>query len=143
MQKKLLAILAIAALAPFTLAACGDDEPAADPTPAAPATDTGGADKPATGSSTVRIAADPGGTLAFEQSAVDADAGTVTIEFTNESSTPHDVLVEGPDGDLGGTDTITGDTASAELELDSGDYTFYCSVPGHRDAGMEGALTVK
>ena len=36
----------------------------------------------------------------------------------------------------GGTKTLT-------MTLAPGTYTYYCSVPGHRQAGMQGTLTVK
>jgi uncharacterized cupredoxin-like copper-binding protein len=66
----------------------------------------------------------------------------VTIELDNPSSTPHNVEVEG-----GGieevSDTITESTASVNVDLQPGEYVYYCNVPGHRDAGMEGTLTVK
>lgn len=92
----------------------------------------------------VEVAADPNGALAYQQDELSADAGTVAIELTNESSVPHDVNVESQDGeDLGGTEVITSDTARAEVELSPGTYTFYCSVNGHRDAGMEGTLVVE
>jgi plastocyanin len=105
-------------------------------------TSTGGA---AGGGSTVKISADPSGQLAFLQSSVTASkAGPVTIDFTNQSPVGHDVHVSDSSGkDLGGTDIITGTSTSATVNLKSGKYTFFCSVPGHEAAGMKGTLTVK
>jgi plastocyanin len=68
----------------------------------------------------------------------------VTIDFTNEASLAHDVRVEDADGEnLGGTSVFAEGEESATVELESGEYTFFCSVPGHREGGMEGTLTVK
>ena len=53
-------------------------------------------------------------------------------------------MVEDQNGnEITRTDVIPGDTATAVGEFEAGDYTYYCSVDGHRDAGMEGTLTVK
>lgn len=142
MKTKLAVLFALLALVPFALAACGDDDDE-EPTTAAETTETtetgGGTGG---GASTVSFTADPSGELAFEESSAEASAGTVTLELTNESAVPHDVQIEGPEGDIGGTEETTGGSVSAEVELEPGDYTFYCSVPGHREAGMEGTLTV-
>jgi len=72
-------------------------------------------------------------------------AGDVTIAFQNKSSIPHDVTVTG-DGDkkLGATEQITGSSAKLDLKaVKAGKYTFFCSVPGHEQAGMKGTLTVR
>ena len=145
MSSKLLTLLAVLALAMFGLAACGgDDEEEPATTDAATTEDTattGGST--GGGGSTISFTADPSGGLAYQEDSVEASAGTVTLELTNDASIPHDVQVEGPDGDLGGTETVSGDSTSAEVELEPGEYTFYCSVPGHRESGMEGDLTVE
>jgi plastocyanin len=94
--------------------------------------------------SSLDIEADPGGNLAFTSDKATATAGDVTVNFTNSSPVPHDVHIESKSGeDLGGTEVIQEGSDSGEVELKPGTYTFYCSVPGHRQAGMEGTLTVK
>jgi plastocyanin len=133
--------LALSTLA-LVAAGCGDDdeEPAeSTPAPAETTTPSGGGG----GGSTVSVAADPSGRLAYEPTTLTATAGEVTIEFTNEASLPHDVVVEQDGEDLGETERITESSTSTTVDLQAGEYTFYCSVPGHRDAGMEGTLTVE
>jgi plastocyanin len=91
--------------------------------------------------STLNIAADPGGALKFTQSSLTAKAGKVTIDFTNKASIPHAVVITG-NGVNAKTKVVTGGNASTTANLKPGKYTFYCPVPGHRQAGMEGTLTV-
>jgi plastocyanin len=137
------AVLVVVALSAFGLAACGgdDDDDGGDTTAAAPATTTAPAGG---GGSSVDISTPPGSDLAYDQSEVNATAGTVTINFDNQQSTPHDVKVEDSGGtELGGTDLISSQTTTGTVDLQPGSYTFFCSVPGHREAGMEGTLAVK
>jgi plastocyanin len=138
------ALIAIALLAVLGLAACGgDDDDDGGETAAAPATTTAPAGGGG-GGSTVAISTPPGSDLAYEQSDVSAKAGTVTIDFDNQQSTQHDVKVEDSAGEeLGGTDLISSSTTTGTVDLQAGSYTFFCSVPGHREAGMEGTLEVK
>jgi len=125
-------------LAAFVLAisACGGGGSSSSTTPATTGGGGGG------GGSTVKISADPSGALKYEQTDVSATAGSITIDFTNMSSLPHDVTIEG-NGASGATDQITDSTTSTTVDLEPGTYTFFCSVDGHRAAGMEGTLTVK
>jgi plastocyanin len=68
----------------------------------------------------------------------------VTIEFTNMAPLQHNVTVESSGGQqLGATPTFNEGTKQLTLNLTAGTYTFFCSVPGHRQAGMQGTLTVK
>ena len=88
--------------------------------------------------------ADPSGQLAFTTDEATAKAGKVTVDFTNSSPVPHDVAIEDSSGEvLGQTETTAEGTDSTEVELKPGSYTFFCEVPGHRQAGMLGTLTVK
>jgi plastocyanin len=66
----------------------------------------------------------------------------VTIEMANMSPLEHNVTVAQGSAVLGATPTFKGGTRSLTLSLKPGTYTFYCSVPGHRQAGMEGTLSV-
>jgi plastocyanin len=137
------AVLVVAALAVLGLAACGgdDDDDGGDTTAAAPATTTAPAGG---GGATVAISTPPGSDLAYDQSDVNATAGSVTIDFDNQQSLQHDVKVEDSGGtELGGTDLVSSGTATATVDLQPGSYTFFCSVPGHREGGMEGTLNVQ
>ena len=139
-MKKLLVLLTALALAAFGLAACGGDD-SSDTTSAATeeTTATGGG-----GGATVKFEADPDGALAYTQTDVSAPAGSDTIEFDNPASLGHDVVIEDSDGnEVARTDVISGSTTTTDADLQAGTYTFFCSVDGHRDAGMEGTLTVK
>lgn len=92
----------------------------------------------------IAIEANPEGSLAFEEKEVSAKPGKDTVDFTNQSSVPHNVTIEDSAGEnIGETETLAEGSSSATVELKPGTYTFYCSVPGHRAAGMVGTLTVK
>ncbi len=90
------------------------------------------------------IAADPSGKLAFTKTTLSAKAGTVTIAFTNHSPAPHNFTLEKGAGGppVGATPTFNGATKTLSAKLAPGTYTFFCTVPGHRTAGMQGTLTV-
>lgn len=79
--------------------------------------------------------------LAFEPSRLSASAGEVLIELTAEEADRHTFTIEELN-DREVVEAAAGQTESGTVELEPGTYTFYCSVPGHREAGMEGRLTV-
>ena len=82
------------------------------------------------------------GSLVFDPTALEAKAGEVEIDYTNPSPVSHSVAIDAPGGSAG--DVVSGgEVSTATAKLDPGAYTFYCTVPGHREAGMEGTLTVK
>lgn len=80
--------------------------------------------------------------LTFQPSELSAQAGTVTIELTAGAGVNHTLVVAGVNGDRPVVEAPPGDTATGSVELSAGDYTVYCSVPGHREAGMQATLTV-
>jgi len=144
-MKTLTLALALAAVA---LAGCGssDKEKAAStstPTPTATATATaasGGAS--AGGGQVVKLAADTSA-LKFDKSTLTAKAGKVTLSMANPSGLPHAVSIEGNGVDKDGNTVQKGGTSTVTATLKPGSYEFYCPVDGHRQAGMEGKLTVK
>jgi plastocyanin len=141
---------ALFTVAGFALAACGSSDDsastAAETSSTAAettATDTSGGAS-AGGGATVKFEADPNGQLAYTETDVTAKAGNDTIDFDNPASIGHDVVIEDQSGsEVASTDVITDSTTSTTADLKPGTYTFFCSVPGHREAGMEGTLTVK
>ena len=98
---------------------------------------------PAPAGETLSLAADPSGQLSFDKSKLQAKAGAVTVDMTNDSAVPHDVSLDGGGVDEHGKVVDGGATSTVTATLKPGTYSFYCSVPGHRQAGMEGPLTVR
>jgi plastocyanin len=140
MSRRALPLLLAAAASVLALAACGGGGSSTSASTTPPAATGGGSTG---GGSTVQITADPSGGLKYEETEVTAAAaGSVTLDFTNMSSVPHNVTIEG-NGASGGTDTITASSTSTTIDLPPGTYTFFCSVDAHRQAGMEGKLVVK
>jgi plastocyanin len=95
------------------------------------------------GGRTLALSADPGGDLSFDTDTLEAPAGQVTIDMENPSSIPHNVSIEGRGVDEEGRTVNKGGTSTVSADLQPAEYVFYCSVPGHREAGMEGTLTVR
>jgi outer membrane protein assembly factor BamB/plastocyanin len=82
--------------------------------------------------------------LMFDSDKLTTNAGKVTVKFTNNSAISHNVvIINSANKVLGRTPTFDGGTKSFTVTLKPGRYTYYCSVPGHRQAGMHGTLTVK
>jgi plastocyanin len=141
-RRLLLLLIAVLALA-VGVAACGGDddddaadEPAAEETTADTATHEDGA------GGHITLTADPDGAISFDQTELTVPAGEVTIELVNESGIPHNVEVEG-NGVEEVSETITEGSTELTVDLEAGEYEFYCAVPGHREGGMEGTLTVE
>lgn len=143
-MRKFAVLFALFALMPFALAACGgDDETTAETTDTTQAETTGGGDTGG-GGETVSVAAAPDGSFAFEEASLTAAAGPATFEFENSASLAHDFCLEQDGSELGCADLISGgETSTLDADLEAGEYTYYCSVSGHRDGGMEGTLTVE
>ena len=138
--------LVLATAVPIAFAAgCGSSSsPSADSTTAPTTTTVAATPAPASTAAKVVVTADPNGALAFVQKALTAHAGSVTFDFTNNSSVPHNVTFEkaGTEEEAGGTSTVANGSTSVTVTLAKGTYNFYCSVAGHEDAGMKGTLTV-
>jgi plastocyanin len=123
--------------------------PAAPATTATETTSSATASTPATApatgaSSNLSLEANPEGALKYNTTSLSAKAGKVSIAFANMSPEGHNVTVASSSGAVvGATPTFSGSSKTLSLNLKPGTYKFYCSVPGHRQAGMEGTLTVK
>lgn len=141
-MKKVAALL-LALLAATALVACGSSSDDSSSTPAETTGSSGGGET-AKVSNSVTIEAVEGTDLAYTSDTATSSAGEVAVEFSNPQAIGHDVRIEDSSGkEVGGTEVVSDGKAVGDVELKPGKYTFFCSIPGHREAGMEGTLTVK
>jgi uncharacterized cupredoxin-like copper-binding protein len=108
----------------------------------------GSSSSSADGSGTAGMTHDMGATTAlqldaaisgFDPSELQAKEGKIRLTIHNPDAFGHDFTID----ELGVKVTIDANaTVTTTFDAKPGLYTFYCSIPGHRDAGMEGTLTV-
>lgn len=154
-MKKVAALLALA-LASVALVACGGSSSSSSSSSSTTTSGGNGGESSngaaagsggkstASGGSTVELEADPNGQLAYTTTEATAKAGKVTVDFKNPQGLTHDVAIENEAGEtVGQTELIAEGQTSTSVKLKPGTYHYFCTVPGHREAGMEGTLVVK
>jgi plastocyanin len=119
-------------------------EPAPPPAPESPPPPPAGEPAPppaAAQETTLENPADPG-QLRFSKDTLEAPAGTITLVMENPSPLEHNIAVRGEGVDERGEVVGQNEESTVTVDLEAGEYEFYCSVPGHDEAGMNGTLTV-
>jgi plastocyanin len=149
MRKPTLMVLGAAAAA-LAMAGCGGGSSGSSSTATGakaptttPSPSTSGGAAPSGAGQTLSLSADPSGQLAFDKKTLTAKAGGVTLKMANPSQLPHGIAVEGNGVDKDGKVVQHGGTSLVSVKLKPGKYEFYCPVPGHKQAGMKGTLTVQ
>ena len=143
-----ISIVALGVLAVLVLAACEEQEPSItldEQVPAEMREDDEPAenDEPADDAdvaATVEVTADE---LLFEGIPDSLPAGAIEFVMENVGNLPHDLVIEELGDQVVVSLTDSGETASGTVELEAGEYTLYCDVPGHRAGGMEETVTVE
>ena len=118
---------ALAAVLALAVGCGGDDNGDGD----------GGDDGAATGDNELAITGQDD--LTWDTESLTASAGTITVTLTCESAVNHDFVIEDTDDDVVACEP--GATETGTVDLEAGEYTYICAVPGH-EATMRGTLTV-
>jgi plastocyanin len=136
------------AVAVAVLTACGGDPAESEAEGTSPAT-TAQSAEPTTEATTEAPAGDTQTITATEDDfsiSLDEDslsAGSYEIEVVNEGGAVHDLVVERDGEKVAATETIApGESTTLTVDLEAGDYVFYCSIANHRGMGMEIDVTV-
>lgn len=91
----------------------------------------------------VEIETDPDGALAYDVETVVTPPGNTNFHLINSQSEGHDLTIEEVGGGSAETRVVSEGSAWRRISLfDGKQYVFYCSVPGHRKAGMEGTIEI-
>jgi uncharacterized cupredoxin-like copper-binding protein len=140
-----LAVLAVA-LAALTACSDGGEDAAGTATTSAAAptaAETGSAAPTSGDDAESRTVTATEGEMFIELSTEEFAAGSYTFEVVNDGSATHDFVVERDGDDVAATDSIApGASTSLTVDLEPGEYVFYCSVGDHRAMGMEVTVTV-
>jgi uncharacterized cupredoxin-like copper-binding protein len=91
---------------------------------------------------TLKLTADSSGALKFDKTTLKSGPGKTKIVLDNPSTVPHAIEVEGKGVEAEGDTVTKGGVSQVTVDLKAGKYEYYCPVDGHKDAGMEGTLTV-
>ncbi len=79
--------------------------------------------------------------FAFDPDEITVTAGEDVAIVLSSDDLLHDFAIDGIDVHVAAD---RGETAEGGLRADDpGEYTYYCTITGHREAGMEGALVVE
>jgi len=69
--------------------------------------------------------------------------GSYTFDLSNDGHLPHDLTIDGPRVSKAHTPVINaGKHATLKVKFTAGTYDFYCSVPGHKQLGMDVRIKV-
>jgi plastocyanin len=88
------------------------------------------------------VSADPSNRLAFDKRLLRTTAGRVTLILDNPSQLAHNIVLAGRGVYVQGITVGQYQTSTVRAILRAGRYMYFCSVPGHRKAGMDGTLIV-
>jgi|GEM_PF-1040103 len=80
--------------------------------------------------------------LSFTPKEQTLKAGPIAVTYHNTGALTHTLLIDG-DGSFNKLSATPGSTQTETWNAKPGTYTFYCDVPGHRQAGMETKVTVQ
>ena len=122
--------LAAVAAASLVVAGCGGAGQSAEPK-------TGTA--PTSAAAAGDVLEFTGTEYAFAQPKPKVSAGQTTIRFINKGLVEHDITIDALKVQIVAQ---SGKTAEASATLKAGTYETYCSIPGHKESGMHGTLTV-
>ena len=79
--------------------------------------------------------------MRYTPSSIAVAAGDIPVVLHNNGIVIHDLRIEGKPTYL--VEAAPGRTSTATWTLGKGRYRIFCSIPGHRAAGMQGVLEVR